>query len=97
MNIDPRVRAPVLAIAPLALLLSGCVHEFAGVQPAGAAPWGEANRQTMMLQVVDPDPQYDTLIPPTSGEHAGQAAERYRKDAVKIPDKITSTEVSGGS
>ena len=44
-----------------------------------------ANRATMAAQVVDPDPQYDTVNPPTSGEKAGQAGERYRKDAVKKP------------
>lgn len=92
MNIDRRL----LALAPLALLLTGCEHDIMGLKSASAAPWGEANRQTMMLQVVDPDPQYDTLIPPSSGEHSGQAAERYRTDKVKIPDRVTSTEVSGG-
>ena len=93
MNIDRRLPAAAL----LALLLTGCEHDFAGMGPPNAASFGEANRQTMMAQVVDPDPQYDTLIPPTSGERAGQAGERYRKDAVKVPDRVTSTEISGGS
>jgi hypothetical protein len=76
--------------AALALLpaLVACEHNYPG--PA-ASEFGEANRQTMAAQVVDPDPQYDTLNPPTSGEHAGQAAERYRTDKVKRPVRTSST------
>ena len=92
MNIDRRA----FPLAALALLLGGCEHDFAGMGPPGAASFGEPNRQTMMAQVVDPDPQYDTLIPPTSGEHAGQAGERYRTDKVKKPDRVTSTQTVGG-
>lgn len=91
MNIDRRF----LAFAALPLVLAGCYHEWAGVPPKGAAPFGEANRQTMMAQVVDPDPQYEDLIPPTSGDRAGQAGERYRTDKVKKPDRVTSTQTSG--
>lgn len=91
MNIDRRCWL-LLGVLPM---LAGCEHDFAsGGRPASA--YGEANRQTMMAQVVDPDPQYDTLVPPTSGEHSAQAAERYRQEKVKRPDRVTSTQVSGG-
>ena len=50
----------------------------------------------MAAQVVDPDPQYETLNPPTSGEHAGQAAERYRGDKVKKPVRETVASASSG-
>ncbi len=91
MNIDRRCWL-LLGVLPM---LAGCEHDFAsGGRPASA--FGEANRQTMMAQVVDPDPQYDTLVPPTSGEHSAQAAERYRQEKVKRPDRVTSTQVSGG-
>jgi hypothetical protein len=92
MPIDRRI----LLIA-LPLLLAGCEHDFAGIAPVGAAPFGEPNRQTMMAQIVDPDPQYETQNPPTSGLRAGQAGERYRTDAVKKPDRVTSTQTSSGS
>jgi hypothetical protein len=88
MNTD---RARRLAFAALPLLLAGCEHDYAGaVKPASS--FGEANRQTMMAQVIDPDPQYETLTPPTSGEHAGQAVDRYRKDKVKKPERVMSTQ-----
>ncbi len=89
-----RIRwAFVLAALPL---LAACEHDFAG---AGTpkSNFGDANRQTMMAQVVDPDPQYDTINPPTSGEHAGQAGERYRNDKVKKPERVKSTGSVGGS
>lgn len=92
MRIDRRL----IALAALPLLLTGCEHEFAGIVPPQSASFGEANHQTMMAQVVDPDPHYDTLIPPTSAEHADQAAERYNNDKVKQPERITSTQTSGG-
>ena len=47
--------------------------------------FGEASEQTLMAQVIDPDPQYDTLVPASSGEHAAQAIDRYRKGNVKEP------------
>ena len=65
-----------------------CYVDFAGGKPAST--FGEANRQTMMAQVVDPEPEYDTLVPPTSAEHAGQAVDRYRKGAVKQPERTSS-------
>jgi hypothetical protein len=52
---------------------------------------GEAKNMTMAAQVIDPDPQYEFLDPPTSAEHAAQAVERYRKDAVKKPERVRST------
>lgn len=82
-----------LAISPLLLALTAC--ETAFVDP-NASEFGDANRLTLAAQVIDPDPQYDTLNPVTSGEHAGQAAERYRKDTVKQPERVRSTESGGG-
>jgi len=92
MNTDRRRRL-LLGLLPL---LAGCEHDFAA-SGRPASTFGEANRQTMMAQVVDPEPQYDTLVPPTSGEHAGDAVERYRQDKVKRPERVSSTQVSGGS
>lgn len=91
MNTD-RARWLALALLPL---LAGCEHDFAGLGKP-ASTFGEANRQTMMAQVVDPEPEYDTLVPPTSAEHAGQAVDRYRKGAVKQPERQSSQTSSGG-
>jgi len=90
MNID-RLRT-ALVVASF-VLLAGCEHSL--TEPKGAAQFGEPNRQTMLAQVIDPDPQYDTAIPPSSAEHAGQAIERYRTDKVKKPDKVRTTQGGG--
>ena len=58
----------------------------------GPDNWGEANRQTMAAQVIDPAPVYDTAVPETHAEHAGQAVERYRTDRVKLPDRVKTTD-----
>lgn len=89
MTIDLR-RAGAVLLLPL--VLAGCETIY---EPQ-ASKFGDANRMTMAAQVVDPDPQYDTLNPPTSGEHSGQAAERYRTDKVKKPVRTSSTQSSGG-
>ncbi len=83
-------RALALVAVPL---LGACVHDAEGKQ--GLSSFGDANRQTMMAQVVNPDPQYEFLDPATSAEHAGQAVERYRKGAVKRPDRISTSSESG--
>lgn len=94
MPIDRRV---TLALAlPLGLALGACENGMtAGVE--SASHFGEANRQTLAAQVIDPDPQYEYLDPETSGEHAAQAVERYRRDAVKKPERISASAGTGGS
>lgn len=96
MNTDRARRLAPAALAVLAVLpLAACEHDMAGTEPLST--FGEANRQTMMAQVIDPDPQYEYLDPATSAEHAGQAVDRYRKDKVKKPERVSSTaSVSGG-
>lgn len=95
MNIERLRWIGAMALAgSAALLLTGC--ETGINAPPGAASFGEPNRQTMMAQVIDPDPQYDEPLA-SSGEHAAQAIERYRTDKVKQPPKTTSTRVSGSS
>ncbi|KUO55375.1 MAG: hypothetical protein APF78_05710 [Sphingomonadales bacterium BRH_c3] len=88
-----------IALLAAATALGGCTSvadkELFGYQDPG---FGEANRATYAAMVVNPDPQYDTPIPPTSAEHAAKAIERYRNDAVKRPERIDTTEgTSSGS
>ena len=92
MNTD---RARWLLLGGLALLSACQTDEMGGGKPVST--FGEANRQTMMAQVVDPDPEYDTINPPTSGERAGMAGERYRADKVKKPERVRSTQGGSGS
>ncbi len=89
MNIDRRIIAGAVALT----LLSGCSTD--GQQSIASASFGEANRQTMMAQVIDPDPTY-TEPAQGSGEQAAAAVERYRKGAVKKPDRIRTTNIGAG-
>lgn len=88
------------ASALIALTLTtGCATEPNGLPHIGGPDnFGEANRQTMLAQVIDPDPVYSTGIPETSADHAAQAVERYRTDKVKKPERPRTTNVgtSGG-
>ncbi len=85
----------LLVILASSSALASCASNSLFEEP-GDATFGEANRQTMMAQVIDPDPQYDELIPVSSGEHAANAIERYRTDNVKQPDQISTSTGSGG-
>lgn len=100
------MRSRLAAAGALAALLalSACAHD--GEHGPNGYPYmggpdnfGEANRVTMAAQVVDPDPQYDTAIADSSGDHSAKAVERYRTDKVKKPDKVrtSSTATSGSS
>ena len=87
-------RRPLCALLG-ALSLVGCAqHYSAAVGEIDAADFGEANRQTYAAMVIDPDPQYAEPLA-TSAEHAADAIERYRDDAVKQPERTSSTEGSG--
>lgn len=90
MNIDRKL---VFALGS-ALLLASCAEHSIFDTP-GDMTFGEANRQTMMAQVVNPDPYYPDDMT-TSGEHAADAIERYRTDSVKEPQAQSSTSGSSG-
>ncbi len=91
MSIDRRILSAVAFTA----LLSACSTD--GQSTIASASFGEANRQTMMAQVIDPDPQYTETAPPGSGDQAAAAVERYRKGTVKKPDRIRTTNVGSGN
>ena len=72
------------------------VFEKNGPNSAGDAAFGEANRQTMMAQVIDPDPVYaDDAV--ASGEVGAAAVERYRQGKVEQPESIRTTNVGSES
>ena len=93
MNIDRKTGAIVALCA--AATMGGCATnpetgDFVQYE------FGEAVKQTMMAQVIDPDPEYDTLVPESSGELAADAIERYRNDAVKQPESQSVRSGSNG-
>lgn len=87
MTID---RKAILALAALPLV-AGCTQGLmTGNEPV--AEFGEANRQTMLAQVIDPEPEYDTALHESSADHAADAIERYVNDAVKQPETISTVD-----
>lgn len=92
MNIELARRTCCFALLPL---VAGCASIPSIHEQPGDSLFGEANRQTMMAQVIDPDPVYDGPMV-TSGDHAAQAIERYRTDTVKQPDNIRTTDAGAG-
>ncbi len=93
MNSKSFLKAAAVSVS--AMTLSACVTNSVLEEP-GDAEFGEANRQTMMAQVINPDPVYDEPMV-TSAEHAQQAVERYRSDEVKQPESIQTTDVGEGN
>jgi hypothetical protein len=80
------------------LLLGGCVNQPSGRPYIGGADnWGEANKQTLAAQVIDPMPVYDTPFE-ASAQKAVAATDRYYADKVKQPDRVkTSNAEVGGT
>lgn len=84
------------ALACLTLLtLSACAGDNSYLRSM-PDNFGEASRQTLAAQIIDPDPQYDTVVPATSAEHAAAAIDRYHKGGVKAPPKESTTSGTGG-
>jgi len=86
----------IAAVFSFSILAAGCAstgpNSISGIEDN----FGEANRQTMAAQVIDPTPEYVTTVPASSGQHAAQAVERYRKDQVKKPDRVKTTNAGLG-
>lgn len=83
-----------LALAALPLL-AACEHDQAGLE-GPASTFGEANRQTMLAQVIDPEPQYAEDAT-SSADHAAQAIDRYRTGSVKKPERVKIQSAVSGS
>jgi hypothetical protein len=88
--------APLAAIVLAIPLVAGCTTSTSMRYGADDEGWGEANRQTMAAQIIDPAPQYDYAVPETSGEHVANAIDRYRNDKVKRPERVKTSNVSTG-
>ncbi len=78
-----------LATVLIAPVLAGCT--------ANDPTFGGAVRNNYAMQVINPDPQYEgALVEGGDGARSAAAVERYRKDRVKKPESIRSTQRSGG-
>lgn len=85
------------AAVTLAAGVSACATPDTPPYLGGPDNFGEANRQTMLAQVIDPDPHYDAAVPESSGDHAADAIERYRTDKVKKPERIQTSSGIGAA
>lgn len=77
------------------LLVAGCTGADGHLASTGPA-FGEAVRQTLAAQVIDPAPEYAEANPVTSGGRAALAVERYETDKVKQPDRVATSSLSTG-
>ncbi|MBX7460158.1 hypothetical protein [Qipengyuania huizhouensis] len=95
MNIDAK---RILPIAGAALALAACTNNDGRLDLTQGDPtWGDANRATMAAQVVDPSPEYDTPIPPTSATNAVRAIDAYNEGNVEEVETISTTRAVSGS
>ena len=85
-----RIRLAV--VLGLAVSAAGCTSD-GGLKQGRADNWGEAYRQTLAAQIINPAPEYDTPFVASSGAKAAQAIERYRTDKVKQPVKQSLSDI----
>ena len=89
MNFD---RFRIAVVLGLAVSAAGCTSS-GGLKLGQADNWGEAYRQTLAAQIINPAPEYDTPFAASSGAKAAQAIERYRTDKVKQPAKQSLSDI----
>ena len=95
----PIDRLRTLALIGLAGCTAGCASG-GGLNLGKADNWGEAYRQTLAAQIINPAPEYVDPVPLSSGAKAAAALERYRTDTVKQPAHQSLSNVgskSGGT
>jgi hypothetical protein len=92
----------ILLVAGAAFALAGCntVNKNIGTEDPGM---GEAFKYDTAIQTINPDPVYtaDSAQPGDNGAKGAAAVKRYRTDAVKAVEAVSSTQGSssggGGS
>ena len=88
----------ILLVAGAALALAGCntVNKNIGMEDPGL---GDAPKYDAAIQTINPDPVYtaESAQPGDSGVKGAAAAKRYRTDAVKQVEAVSSTQSSSGS
>ncbi|MFM5895541.1 MAG: hypothetical protein ACKOQM_14075 [Novosphingobium sp.] len=80
----------------MTVLVAGCAATDHGVHAAAIDNFGEANRQTMAAQIIDPKPEYDAPAMTTGTQVAGALA-RLRADNIKKPERTQTSSSGSGS
>ena len=62
--------------------------------PFARDDFGEASRETLAAQIINPAPNYDGRAGVISADHAVQATERYRTDKVKQPVQLKTSKLA---
>ena len=57
--------------------------------------FGEAVRANMEAQIINPEPNESTTLPPSDGVRRGLMIRRYQTDEVEQPRETTSSSVGG--
>jgi hypothetical protein len=86
-----------VAAVLMLVFVAGCTSTNGQVHSAKQDNWGEANRQTMAAQIIDPAPVYEDTIAPTSGTQVAGAIERVRTDKVKKPERVKTSAIESSS
>ncbi|TNE36550.1 MAG: hypothetical protein EP347_10830 [Alphaproteobacteria bacterium] len=79
-----------LATLLLSTALGGCIGHN---EPLNAT-FGEAHRNNMAAQIIDPTPSEEDVV--ADGNNAAAATERYQTDSVKEPKAPRSSSLSSG-
>lgn len=80
-------------------LLAGCADEKALDAQYDSIHLGQAVHEDMAAQIADPDAAYRGPPPPSSGEQAAIATDRYKANKViapYAPSSLTSVQGGGG-
>jgi hypothetical protein len=77
-------------------LLAGCTADGRVKEDMGSEDFGRSVREDFAAQIADPDASYKGPPPPSSGERAQIAQQRYGTDTVKQPPSTSSTSGSTG-
>lgn len=85
-------RIRIAMVLGLAAGVAGCTSS-GGLKLGREDNWGEAYRQTLAAQIINPAPEYDMALAASSGAKAAQAIERYRTDKVKQPAKQSISDI----
>lgn len=88
----------VLRAAVVLALSLGCAACASDRQtapmPFARDDFGEASRETLAAQIINPAPNYDGRAGVISADHAVQATERYRTDKVKQPVQLKTSKLA---
>lgn len=86
-----KCRPAFFGVSLLPLLGACATYGSIGTGEFDQEQFGEANRQTYAAMIVDPDPQYETEMA-TRAQQGTDAIDRVRKDNVKKPASISTTD-----